>query len=963
MDNDEWELVREFVRSRSDAAFAEVVRRYVRLVYGRCARQLGDPHAAEDVTQGVFLVLADRAAGLSRDVPLGAWLYRVAGLACRNEVRMRSRRRRHEAAAAAERARTAAAAPGDDPDVAALAPMLDAAVDRLGASDRQAVLMRYFEGRSVGEVAAALGVPENTAGRRLLRAVGKLRATFAAGGVAVPATAVGPAIAAVLAATAAPAARAGAVPTGPAAKAVARAAGRSLRWAAWEPAIAAAIVLTAIVGSGIALVVGWPSPPAPVGRPAPAPQPAMPVAAVVAPPAPTTTGESPESRVPGLTQLAEWDVLLTEAGYRSIADVGRPIDSPSRVYQARLCDAAALRHGVAAAQAAGGVPLVSHQAYGLGLPQAVYDGKRYTRQLFTQYDPPTAGPWIYFSATSQRHADRFDRQPDGTVAIHLDHPDLDGGVAEREYENPWRTPSGITFDGSVIPGQTVAFVGRFRGRSGMAYYHLMAWEAYRATPTQAFVMGFPTDAGWWCRTGPEPLRLWADQARVWADWTGSGRPFGPPSLQRKLPDGELVWLFALCRPSEYPWCWWDPAGKPAAMGQGIPFNSGLPDGLWAELDVSPPLDQIGRFQPPTGDESWGEQEMPTGSNHQRIDDGPKPLHVGVPVGLWTEAGQLRYGQPVTAGGVRYEIQVDPDNPYWPKLTRRGVLDDQFHLVGVHRDGSKASPFQVNRELMWGEPGLRRDLTESVFAGDMPNQIDHFSIRIRKRAFVTFDGFATRPATVPPAHLTRAQADAELARIAAQHLQLGLDQWQKQRVGYLFSWPGKQESWNDGMRTLLHAAVALDEATVLRSLDADDPRAAGQLGALAHLAVTGEAVRSAVARRFGEPAARGLLDRPGLFEDLQGELVGVGWAGTTGSRYHVHPYTDMESNDSWMPHVTWRQGPTGDYALDVDDLFPSTDAVDRLADRCRLADDVLRLVSDLQRPPTLDDVRRRLGAAE
>ncbi len=44
---------------------------------------------------------------------------------------------------------------------------------------------------------------------------------------------------------------------------------------------------------------------------------------------------------------------------------------------------------------------------------------------------------------------------------------------------------------------------------------------------------------------------------------------------------------------------------------------------------------------------------------------------------------------------------------------------------------------------------------------------------------------------------------------------------------------------------------------------------------------------------------------------------------------------------------------------MDDLFPDAAAVDRLADRCRLADDVRRAVAGGHPTASLDDVRRRL----
>src|SRR5258705_1839936 len=92
------QLLAEYVDSGSEAAFRELVARYVDLVYSAAVRLVnGDTHLAEDITQTVFVDLARMARSLSRDVMLGGWLHRhtcfVASKTLRGERRRRERER------------------------------------------------------------------------------------------------------------------------------------------------------------------------------------------------------------------------------------------------------------------------------------------------------------------------------------------------------------------------------------------------------------------------------------------------------------------------------------------------------------------------------------------------------------------------------------------------------------------------------------------------------------------------------------------------------------------------------------------------------------------------------------------------------------------------------------------------------------------------------------------------------
>ena len=62
-------------------------------------------------------------------------------------------------------------------------PLLDGAMARLGPTDRDALVLRYFENRSLSQVGKALGVGERAAQKRVSRALDKLRRFFAKRGI------------------------------------------------------------------------------------------------------------------------------------------------------------------------------------------------------------------------------------------------------------------------------------------------------------------------------------------------------------------------------------------------------------------------------------------------------------------------------------------------------------------------------------------------------------------------------------------------------------------------------------------------------------------------------------------------------------------------------------------------------------------------------------------------------------
>ncbi|HUS34149.1 MAG TPA: sigma factor, partial [Verrucomicrobiae bacterium] len=90
------ELMIDYAERRSEAAFSELVRRYVDLVYSAALRMTRDPHLAQDVTQGAFAALAKNASQLAGRPVLSSWLHRVAQNIAAQSIRTEIRRRARE---------------------------------------------------------------------------------------------------------------------------------------------------------------------------------------------------------------------------------------------------------------------------------------------------------------------------------------------------------------------------------------------------------------------------------------------------------------------------------------------------------------------------------------------------------------------------------------------------------------------------------------------------------------------------------------------------------------------------------------------------------------------------------------------------------------------------------------------------------------------------------------------------
>src|SRR4051812_15199231 len=167
IEQDDHELLARYVREGSESAFASLVARHVNLVFSTARRFVSSPHQAEEITQAVFIILARKAGSLRRGTALSGWLYQTARLTAANFVRSERRRQRREQEAFMQSRL-------NEPEAAAweqITPLLDEAMGRLGETDRDAVVLRFFDNKTLQEVGATLNLTESAAHKRVTRAL------------------------------------------------------------------------------------------------------------------------------------------------------------------------------------------------------------------------------------------------------------------------------------------------------------------------------------------------------------------------------------------------------------------------------------------------------------------------------------------------------------------------------------------------------------------------------------------------------------------------------------------------------------------------------------------------------------------------------------------------------------------------------------------------------------------------
>lgn len=159
-------LVRHFVRDGDGEAFATLMNRHARLVYGTCRRILGNDDQAADVAQETFFQFLKDAGRIQGS--LGGWLHVVATRRAVDLVRQDTARRRREQAYATD------ALPQAE-TWEEIAPLVDESLEALPEPLRDLLILHFLERRTTIEIARALGVSQPTVSRRIATALERLR--------------------------------------------------------------------------------------------------------------------------------------------------------------------------------------------------------------------------------------------------------------------------------------------------------------------------------------------------------------------------------------------------------------------------------------------------------------------------------------------------------------------------------------------------------------------------------------------------------------------------------------------------------------------------------------------------------------------------------------------------------------------------------------------------------------------
>ena len=184
MDATEAAAVLDRARQGDSDAFHALVEQHSRSVFRLAFRMTGNEQDAEDVVQESFLRAYRQLGRFESRANFGTWLYRIVSN-CSVDL-MRSKQARHDQVRGDSLDESAMELPAADvpgPERMAQSAEIETRVQRalceLSPLERAAFTLRHYEGRSIDEISATLGLGTSAAKHSVFRAVKKLRVALA----------------------------------------------------------------------------------------------------------------------------------------------------------------------------------------------------------------------------------------------------------------------------------------------------------------------------------------------------------------------------------------------------------------------------------------------------------------------------------------------------------------------------------------------------------------------------------------------------------------------------------------------------------------------------------------------------------------------------------------------------------------------------------------------------------------
>jgi RNA polymerase sigma-70 factor, ECF subfamily len=163
-------------RQGDQTAFASLVRTHQRMIHALTYRMTGSLADAEDLAQEAFVRAFDQLASFRGDAKFSSWLYRIAVHACLNWRQRETRRAQVHAtwaAFAATDTPDSSGAAGDADDAGTR--IVQAALLKLPAKQRAAIVLTVYDGLNHAEAARTLDCSETTVSWRVFAARAKLK--------------------------------------------------------------------------------------------------------------------------------------------------------------------------------------------------------------------------------------------------------------------------------------------------------------------------------------------------------------------------------------------------------------------------------------------------------------------------------------------------------------------------------------------------------------------------------------------------------------------------------------------------------------------------------------------------------------------------------------------------------------------------------------------------------------------